>query len=212
MPTKKTRERLLLLAVGVIALALLGIHPHISPPLPPELASAQRTPMADFTAPTLAGPPWRLSQHRGQVVLLNFWATWCPPCQEETPTLIKLSREMKNDGLEVIGVSMEGSSQNNIQPFVEAYHIPYPILLPRPFSPVTNLAQVLPTTYLIDRQGRIANATVGPLDESSLREELRRLLRESPGSAIRSSLNPIPLKPYPTKTLMDVTHGPLAGH
>ena len=183
MPTKKTRERLLLPVTVAIALALVGIRPHTSAPLPPELAPAQRAPMADFIAPTLAGPPWRLSAHRGQVVLLNFWATWCPPCQEETPELVNLSHEMKNDGLEIVGVSMEGSSQNNIQPFVEAYHIPYPILLPRPFSPVTNLAQALPTTYLIDRQGRIANATVGPLDESSLREELRRLVGESPGSA-----------------------------
>ena len=182
MPTTKTRERLLLLAVGVIALALTGIRPHASPPpLSAEIPPARRKPLLDFTASTLSGPQWRLSQHRGHVVLLNFWATWCPPCQEETPALVKISREMEPEGLEIAGVSMEGSRRSNIQPFIDAYHVPYPILLPTPFSPITNLAPALPTTYLIDRQGRIANATVGTVDESSLRMEIQRLLQEPRG-------------------------------
>lgn len=182
IPAKvKTRQRLLLLALGLIALALLG-KPFSSspPPLPTEIAAKKRKPMTDFSIATLDGHPWRLSAHRGQVVLLNFWATWCPPCQEETPTLVKVSNEFQGQGLEVVGVSMEGSSQSNIAPFVKAYRIPYPILLPRPFAPVTNYAQSLPTTLLIDRQGRIANATVGALDEASLRAEVGRLLREGP--------------------------------
>ncbi len=67
---------------------------------------------------------------------------------------------------------------NTVPSFVAAYHVPYPILLPKPFSPTTEVVQALPTTFLIARQGRIANTTVGALDEASFRRELERLLRE----------------------------------
>ena len=179
----KISQRLLWAIFGLSAVALLG-KPFSAPPppVPREWAADRRKPMADFTLAAWNGQPWRLSAHRGHVVLLNFWATWCPPCQEETPGLVRISQEFHTQGLDVAGISMEGRTPNdtssNILAFVKAYQIPYPILLPRPFAPVTSFVQSLPTTLLIDRQGRIANATVGALEESSLRTEIQRLLQE----------------------------------
>lgn len=178
-PVGKT-NRLMPLALGLIALALVVGAPHCSAPLPvtPEQPPARRKPMADFAFPTVAGPLWRLSQHRGQVVLLNFWAAWCPPCQEETPALVRLSNEFHTQGLEVAGVSMDLDGLNSVRPFISTYHVSYPILRPPPFSPLTSLVQSLPTTFLIDRRGRVANVTVGALDAASCRAEVQRLLRE----------------------------------
>ena len=168
--------------LGLFALGLLvGIRAPDSSPLTPALPVSRRKAMPDFTFQTLDGKPWTLSQHRGHVVLLNFWATWCPPCQSETPSLIKIANEDQVQGLDVAGIAMDQKSQNslkNIQSFVADYRVQYPILLPATFSPVTNGVQSYPTTYLIDRQGRIANAFTGALDEAILKPELKRLLDE----------------------------------
>lgn len=178
---KMTSFALVLLAVGLVV-GIPGLKPKPAPaPLQPP---GQRKAMADFTFPTLDGPPWTLSRHRGRVVLLNFWATWCPPCQTETPALVRIARDYGAKGLDVAGVAMDQGGLSNVQSFVAAYHVPYPILLPRPFSPVTGVVRAFPTTFLIDRQGRVANTTVGALDEASFRRELERLLQE-PGDGCR---------------------------
>ena len=167
--------------LGLFAAALLvGIRDPDSAPLAPSLPVSQRKLMPDFTFRTLDGKPWTLSQHRGHVVLLNFWATWCPPCQAETPSLVKIAHEDQVRGLDVAGVAMDQNPDrlSSIRSFAAAYHVAYPILLPKPFSPVTSVIQSYPTTYLIDRQGRVANAFTGALDETALKSELERLLNE----------------------------------
>ena len=182
IPLRWAKDKLMTVILGLIALALIvGIRDPDTTPLTAVLPVASRKPMPDFTFQTLDGQPWTLSRHRGHVVLLNFWATWCPPCQAETPSLVKIAEADQAKGLDVVGISMDQADQNglsNIRSFVSAYHVPYSILLPRPFSPLTDMIQAYPTTYLIDRQGRLANITVGALDEPSFRRELERLLRE----------------------------------
>jgi len=178
-PPRRAKEKLLTIILGVFAVALLiGIRDPDSMPLAPAKPPVQRRPMADFTLPTLSSQRWTLSEHRGHVVLLNFWATWCPPCQEETPSLVKIAHDYQAKGLDVVGVSMDTGGAGNVRTFVSSYHVPYPILLPKPFSPMTDTVQALPTTILIDRQGRVANAFEGALDEATLRPQLDRLLSE----------------------------------
>ena len=176
------KDKLLTVILGLIAVALIvGIRDPDTAPMTAALPISQRKPMPDFTFQALDGRPWTLSEHRGHVVLLNFWATWCPPCQSETPSLVKIARVDQAKGLDVAGVSMDQTDQNglnNIRAFVSAYHLPYPVLLPKGFSPVTDVVQAFPTTYLIDRQGRVAQTHVGALDEASLGRELERLLKE----------------------------------
>lgn len=172
---------LALLAVGLVV-GIPGLKPK--PAMAPLQPPGQRKAMADFTFPTLDGPTWTLSRHRGRVVLLNFWATWCPPCQAETPGLVRIAGDYQAKGLDVVGVAMDQDSVNTVPSFVAAYHVPYPILLPRPFSSAAEGVQALPTTFLIDRRGRVANITVGALDEASFRRALERLLQE-PGDGYR---------------------------
>ena len=179
-PPRPLKRRLTLLVLALTAAGLVfGIPgPRRAPPTAPLRPAHQRERMGDLTLPALTGPAWTLSRHRGHVVLLNFWATWCPPCQAETPTLVRIARDYRAAGLDVAGVSLDQDSANSVPPFVAAYHIPYPVLLARPFTPLTDAVQSVPTTFLIDRQGRVANVTVGALDDSSFRRELERLLRE----------------------------------
>ena len=180
VPKRSLWERLLPLALVLLAVGLVFGIPGLNskPPVAPSQSPSRRAAMADFTFPTLDGPSWTLSQHRGRVVLLNFWATWCPPCQAETPALVRVASEYRAQGLDVVGVAMDQDSMNTVPAFVAEYHVPYPILLPRPFSPLTAVVQSVPTTFLIDRRGRVAQAYVGEVDEGSLRRELERLLQE----------------------------------
>ena len=180
-----SRRRRQFLRTGMPLLALIAISLVVGFPrqgmmLP--LAQAQsptkRPVMPNFTFPILDGKKWTLSQHRGQVILLNFWATWCPPCRAETPDMVKLSDQYRARGLDVVGINMDDSNLDNVRSFVAAYHIPYPILLPNPGSPVVTPIQAYPTTVLIDRQGRIASAYEGELDIAAVRPELMKLLEE----------------------------------
>ena len=180
---QENRRRHLLLGVVGIGLIISAYPRDQSAPLPPSVPASKRKPISDFRLPTLDGQRWTLSQHRGHVVLLNFWATWCPPCQREMPSLVKIAREYQGQGLDVAGVAMdsESAAKFQVQSFVSSYHVPYPILLPPAFSPLTGWVQAYPTTLLIDRQGRVANASVGALDEGSTRREMERLLKEPSG-------------------------------
>ena len=175
-PGRRNGWLLALIAVPMLCCAAPGLHR--APPTTSLRPAHQREMMADLTLPALTGPAWTLSQHRGRVVLLNFWATWCPPCQAETPALVRIAHDYRAAGLDVAGVSLDQDSMNTVPAFVADYHIPYPILLPKPFSPLTAVVQSVPTTFLIDRRGRIAQAYVGAVEEGSLRRELERLLRE----------------------------------
>jgi len=184
------KDKLMTVILGLIAVALIvGIPAPDTAPMTAALPISQRKPMPDFTFQTLDGKPWTLSEHRGHVVLLNFWATWCPPCQSETPSLVKIASVDQARGLDVAGISMDQTDQNslnNIRAFVSAYHVPYPVLLPTGFSPVTDVVQAFPTTYLIDREGRVAQTHVGALDEASARREVDVLLNEpNPGRKTR---------------------------
>lgn len=176
-PRRRVWKSILAVLVLVAAAMILG-RPESSSPLPDPVPAGQREAMADFAMPTLAGKSWRLSEHRGHVVLLNFWATWCAPCQEETPGLVHLAAVNAAQGLDVAGVSMDNSDAAKVRGFVSKYAIPYPTLLPAPLSPLTYTVQAYPTTYLIDRQGRVAGTYEGALDETGLQRQVTRLLAE----------------------------------
>lgn len=173
----KDKAKVLFLSLAAVGLTL-GIHAPGSVPLAAAKPAILRKPMPDFVLPTLNGQRWALSQHRGHVVLLNFWTTWCPPCQEETPSLVKIAHDYQSQGLDVAGISMDTGRLSDVQAFADSYGVHYPILLPRPFSPMSDMIKSYPTTILIDRQGRVANSFVGALDEATLRPQLERLLSE----------------------------------
>ncbi len=128
----------------------------------------------------LAGGEWSLEQERGKVVLVNFWATWCPPCRQETPDLVRLHERYRERGFTVVGVSVDGDARTVVPPFAERYRIPYPMLLGGD-SALAARVRGLPTTVLVARDGRVVETYVGAVAERHLRADIERLLAEGGG-------------------------------
>jgi len=145
----------------------------------PATSSKERRQAIDFRLNDLAGSRWQLSDRRGKVVLVNFWATWCPPCRQETPGLVRLSRDYRSRGLEVVGIAMDDDPHQAVPPFLRRYDVPYTVLVPDSGFDLANQIDSLPTTLLIDRQGRVARVYVGAIGESEIQDELNLLLKES---------------------------------
>ena len=133
----------------------------------------------DFTVADLQGNSWSLAAHRGQVVLLNFWATWCPPCREETPGLVRLDRAYGQKGMAILGISMDEGSPQAVRDFVSFFKIPYPVALPGENFALASAIEGLPTTFLIDKKGRIAKTYAGGASERTFRTDVEALLREN---------------------------------
>ena len=132
----------------------------------------------DFALRDTAGKNISLSAFKGKVVLLNFWATWCPPCRAEMPALNKLYREKKNRGLEIIAVSTD-RSVSSVKDFLEKHKVDFPILFDEDRTAV-KLYRVfsMPTTFLIDRNGTVVEKFYGEYDwtEPETKGKIEKLL------------------------------------
>ncbi|MEJ2009285.1 MAG: TlpA disulfide reductase family protein [Acidobacteriota bacterium] len=147
----------------VAALVGVGISWLVFRPRPKGPVNIGET-APNFTLPGLKSDNVSLAQYRGKVVVLNFWATWCPPCVMETPSLEKFATEMKPDGVTVIGVSVDENGQQ-LREFVKEYHLSYPIAR----DPNAALSHrygtfKFPETYIIDRGGHVAEKIIGATD------------------------------------------------
>ncbi len=131
----------------------------------------------DFELENFAGGKVNLSDYRGRVVLLNFWATWCRPCVAETPDLVDLYKKYRDRGLVVLGVSVDRNPRAVLYPFIQKNKIDYPILLvnQRVASDYGGLTSI-PTTFLIDREGIIRQQYVGYRPKSVFEEAIKELL------------------------------------
>ena len=130
----------------------------------------------EFVMPDLDGKTWKLSDHRGSVVLLNFWATWCEPCRRETPGLVRIAQEYRDRGLVVAGVAMDDEGADAARAFAKEFAIPYPILIPPHDSPLFSAIQALPVTMLFDRGGRVVRRYEGAVSESQWTRDIGNLL------------------------------------
>lgn len=137
----------------------------------------ERKALSNLVLPDLDGRRWSLEEHRGRVVLINFWATWCPPCRAETPVLIGLAKKFEAVGLDVAGVALDQDGEGLIRQFVDEFGVPYPVLIPAPGSALSRIEPV-PTTVLVDRRGRLAKKYVGAVSKAVIERDVRRLLTE----------------------------------
>jgi peroxiredoxin len=139
----------------------------------------------DFALPDLAGQAVRLSAHRGQVVLVNLWATWCPPCRDEMPSMERLYQRLKDRGFVLLAVSQDEGGRTAVQAFVEQMQITFPVLLD-PAGEVGRKYGVwgFPESFLVDRDGRIVERVIGPRDWASPAEiaRIEALLAAPPGA------------------------------
>lgn len=140
-------------------------------------------PAPDFTLDTLDGDRLTLSDLRGQVVMVNLWTSWCPPCRAEMPAIDKVYRENKERGLVVLAVnSTYQDSETAAAAFAQEYSLTFPVLLDRDGTVSRRYRlQALPTTYFIDRQGVIRSVVPGgPMSEALIRSKVEDLLAEAP--------------------------------
>ena len=122
-------------------------------------------PAPNFTFPDLNGQQVSLSDHRGKVVLVNIWATWCPPCRQEMPSMQKLYERFKGENFEILAVSIDSTGREVVAPFMRTMNLTFPALLDpreniRPLYGVTGV----PESFIIDKDGIVVEKIIGPID------------------------------------------------
>jgi thiol-disulfide isomerase/thioredoxin len=162
------------IAVVLILVLIRRVYPAVD-------LDRESHPAPDFELLDLDGEPFRLSDHRGKVIVLNFWATWCPPCRAEIPAFIRLQDELREEGVLFVGISLDDEGLAAVAPFAAARGINYPIL-PMGHAVAARFGGVhaLPTTILIDRDGQIRFRHEGFLLPQALRPSIRRLVKAAP--------------------------------
>jgi peroxiredoxin len=136
----------------------------------------------DFSLPDLTGRKLDLSSYRGKVVLLDFWATWCDPCREEIPHFVELQRKYGDQGLQIIGVSMDDGPEP-VRNFYQHFKMNYPVVMgDAKTGELYGGVLGLPIAFLIGRDGRISAKHIGATDISVFEKEIVNLLRSKAGS------------------------------
>ncbi|RMG58626.1 MAG: TlpA family protein disulfide reductase [Deltaproteobacteria bacterium] len=130
-----------------------------------------------FTLKTLDGKTISLEDFKGKAVVLNFFATWCPPCRAETPSFVSVYNRYRDKGLVVVGISMDNDPEEALPPFIKEFSIPYPVAIgTRQVAQEYGGVQSIPTTFFIDREGNLKNYHLGLLSEAALERRVKELL------------------------------------
>ncbi|MGW2921208.1 TlpA family protein disulfide reductase [Streptomyces angustmyceticus] len=143
-----------------------------------------RQPVPDLAGETIDGKKLDIADFKGKVVVLNVWGSWCGPCIAEAPNFAKVASETKGKGVQFVGINTRDSEKSQAAAFEEEHKVPYPSL----FDPTGRLMlrfpkgslnpQSIPSTLAIDRHGRIAARSIGPLAEDELRKMITPLIAE----------------------------------
>jgi len=154
--------------------------------LPKQTRVVAGLPAPNFSFPGLDGKMVSLADYKGKVVLLNIWATWCPPCVEEMPSMEKLYKELKGENFEILAVSIDASGAKDVAPFMQKYKLSFPALL-NPKGTIKGLygAVGIPESFIINKEGIVEKKIIGARDWAAL--EAIRFLRY------------LIQKPWPTK-------------
>lgn len=178
---------MLLSAALLLTLAPAAAEPQLLTPVPD-------TPKApDFTLEDLDGVARKLSDYRGKVVLLNFWATWCPPCRREMPSMERAWLQVKEQDIVIVAVDV-GEDVDTVYTFLADYPVSFPLLLDEQAEVVRKYpVRGLPTSYVIDPDGRLIYQAVGgrEWDDPQILDQLREL-RQGPRTAQSGASDPAP--------------------
>ena len=176
----------LLLAVVLLAAGCGGDGSASEEPAMARKGASPDTTIAG--GPLLQRADFDLQNYEGQVVLLNFWATWCAPCRQEMPDLVQLQEELGDQGLQIIGIALDQGGKEAVAPYLERQPVNYPVVTDADGEIAEEYGGVaaLPTTFVIGRDGRVQERIVGRVRADQLRGRLEDVLAGE-GSAPDSS-------------------------
>lgn len=161
--------RLVLLVFALVAIAASGFG---------QEATGQQIPAPGFELKDIKGQTFRLGDYKGKVILLNFWATWCAPCRAEMPDLVKLQKQYRSKGLQVVGVTYPDYTRAAVGQIARGLKLNYPILYgTRDVAAKYDVSEVLPVTIAIDREGKIRARILGILEAEEFEQQVKPLLQ-----------------------------------
>ncbi len=175
------RQFLFLAVMGVLlGVAASGVYRWLQEHRELE-ASGSTDRLPPFTLPDLEGNPWRAEEWRGRVLVINFWATWCPPCRREMPLFVALDEAFRKRGVLFVGIAIDDPQA--VRDFVDTHGIEFPILLGQERGielarRLGNRLEALPYTLVTDRDGRIRLRQAGEMEAGVLRPLLEELTAE----------------------------------
>lgn len=153
---------------------------RLDPNSVPLYPASRRAEAQDFSVTLLGGERFSLSGQQGKVVLLNIWATWCSPCHTEAPDLQQLHEAYGDDGLVVLGISLDDRGASAVRPFMERYGITYPMYIDKADTVMDKYGPTMavPTSYILGKQGEIRYFATGAVTRKELEPRIRKLLEE----------------------------------
>jgi peroxiredoxin len=167
-----------------IAMVVVGVGLQAAM-LRAQAASVSRKAAPSFRLEDPNGAPVRLSDYQGRVVLLNFWATWCHGCKLEIPWFMEFQSKYRERGLTVIGVSMDDDGWKSVKPYLAEHKLNYPVVIGNQDLGKQYGLDGMPMTLLIDGEGKIAATYSGMVDRTKCESEIRNLLGERTGNAVK---------------------------
>jgi peroxiredoxin len=167
-------------AAAVLALLLVGCSKSAKEAQANIKPESNRKKAPNFSLKDANGATVNLADYKGKVVLVNFWATWCGPCEVEIPWFVEFEQNYKNRDFAVLGVSMDDDGWKSVRPYIASHKINYRIVVgsevvAQQFGDIDSL----PTSFIIDRDGRIAANHVGLVDKRDYQNEILKLLDDS---------------------------------
>jgi peroxiredoxin len=181
MSMPKLVQRLAFAAMLALLIASCSKPTPTSGKLP---SSSDRKPAPAFTLKDSSGAAVKLADYKGKVVLMNFWATWCGPCEVEIPWFVEFEQKYKDRNFAVLGVSFDDDGWISVRPYMASHKINYRMTIGSDqLSQMYGGVDSLPTSFIIDRSGRIAVTHVGLVDKRDYQDEILKLL-DDPKAAL----------------------------
>ncbi len=167
------------LSIGILfaVVVLTGLLAFDAGSWPAAAAESERPSAPEWTLTDVNGATVQSSDFKGKVVLLDFWATWCPPCRDEIPAFVELQEEYGDEGLVVVGVSLDEGGPAVVKRFMKRFKMNYPVVMgnqkiANDFGGIRGI----PTTFVLDREGRIVSKHVGFAEKAVFEREVKALL------------------------------------